>query len=105
MFDYLPSSFLYRAALVPLVLVGFVTTLVIFLFIVASVKAHTEHSRVPADLPWVGHNNERFFGSLKANWRGLWSSIALYLEGYGKVCSENHPRCTATSHLSSLSVL
>ncbi|KAJ7763220.1 cytochrome P450 [Mycena maculata] len=83
MIDYLPSSFLYRAALVPVVFLGSLLAFFVFLFVVASLKAHTEASRVPAELPWVGRKNE-LFGSLKANWRGLWNSIALYLEGYGK---------------------
>ncbi|KAJ6528397.1 cytochrome P450 [Mycena sp. CBHHK59/15] len=88
MIDYLPSSLLYRAALVPAVLLGSLVAFFVFLFFVASLKAHTEHSRVPAELPWVARDNE-LFGSLKANWRGLWKSIAIYLEGYGKFSKSN----------------
>ncbi|KAJ7053953.1 cytochrome P450, partial [Mycena amicta] len=83
--DYLPSSILYRVALVPVVLAGSLASFVLFLFLVASIKAYTEHSRVPAHLPWVGQKDgDVVFRSFIANWRALWNSFALYIEGYGK---------------------
>lgn len=84
--DYLPSSFVYRAALLPVVLFVSLILFLGFLFSLASLKAHSEHVHVPSELPWVGKRRE-LLSSIRANWRGLIESVPLYLEGYGKVNS------------------
>lgn len=79
-----PSAVLYGVALLAATLLGALILFIVFLVVVASLKARDEHSRVPSELPWVGKERESF-ASLKANWRGLIKSIPLYLEGYTKV--------------------
>nr|GAT51170.1 predicted protein [Mycena chlorophos] len=55
-----------------------------FFFIVAALKSRSDHSRIPKELPFVGKNDKEWFSALRANWRGWFQSISLYVQGYQK---------------------
>ncbi|KAF7297355.1 hypothetical protein MIND_00969000 [Mycena indigotica] len=57
--------------------------LFIFLFFVSDLKARKEHARV-AGLEWMGKDPNQFFSAIRANYRGLVDSVALYRAGYKK---------------------
>ncbi|KAF7321037.1 hypothetical protein HMN09_00190900 [Mycena chlorophos] len=55
-----------------------------FFFIVAALKSRSDHSHIPRDLPFVGKDDKEWFSALRANWRGWFQSISLYVQGYQK---------------------
>ncbi|KAJ7060186.1 cytochrome P450 [Mycena amicta] len=80
-------------ALLPLILVA--TTIApllffaAFFFFVAVVKSHSDHARIPDGLSWMGKNDQEWFSALRANWRGWFESIPMYMEGYKKFSKDN----------------
>ncbi|KAF7321139.1 hypothetical protein HMN09_00202000 [Mycena chlorophos] len=57
--------------------------LFVFLFFVSDVKARKEHALTPG-FEWMGRNSNEFFAAIRANFRGLVDSVALYRAGYAK---------------------
>lgn len=84
MLDYIRYNLLFQLSLFSLTLLGLFSVLFLFLFVVSSLKASKEHASVPTSLPWVG-TQDQLFSSIRANFRGLVSSVKLFTSGYRKV--------------------
>ncbi|KAJ6454267.1 cytochrome P450 [Mycena vitilis] len=83
MLDYVLYTLPCHLALLTAGVFGPLTLLFVFLFFVSNLKARKEHASVPASLPWMGTKPESF-SAIRANYRGLVDSIALYTQGYRK---------------------
>ncbi|KAJ6578775.1 cytochrome P450, partial [Mycena vulgaris] len=83
MLDYVRYTLPFHLSLLSAVVFGPLTLLFVFLFFVSSLKARKEHASVPASLPWMG-TKPQLFSAIRANFRGLVDSIALYTQGYRK---------------------
>ncbi|KAF8202595.1 cytochrome P450 [Mycena galopus ATCC 62051] len=83
MLDYVYSTLPLHLALFTTAVSGLLSFLFVFLFFVSNLKARTEHASVPPSLPWMGTKRE-IFSAVRANFRGLVDSIALYTQGYRK---------------------
>ena len=79
------TSLPYYISLALLALAGPSVTVVLFLFIVTTLKAYNEHGILPRSLPWSG-KRKQLLASLRANIRGATQSEKLFTEGYYKVC-------------------
>ncbi|KAJ7730246.1 cytochrome P450 [Mycena maculata] len=88
MFDYFRSTLPYHLLLFTVALSGLLTLLLVFLFFVSNIKARKEHASVPSSLPWMG-TKPQAFSAIRANFRGLVDSIALYTQGYRKFSKNN----------------
>lgn len=86
MLDYIRSTLPFHLALLSAVFFGLLSLLFVFLFFVSNLKARKEHASVPSSLPWMG-TKPQAFSAIRANFRGLVDSIALYTQGYRKVSS------------------
>ena len=89
MFPFIESPFPFRPLFLLTGISALFAVLFLFLFllIVSSLKAKSEHSLIPSGLPWMGKPASNFFKSLRTNFRGLIDSVRLYKEGYRKVCT------------------
>ncbi|KAJ7454982.1 cytochrome P450 [Mycena galericulata] len=81
MLDHIPFILPFHFALLSAVIFGPLTLLFVFLFFVSNLKARKEHASVPSSLPWVG-TKPQVFSAIRANFRGLVDSVALYTQGY-----------------------
>jgi hypothetical protein len=84
MLDYFYSTLPFHVALVTAAVSGLLSLLFVFLFFVSNLKARKEHASVPSSLPWMG-TKPQIFSDIRANFRGLVDSVALYTQGYRKV--------------------
>ncbi|KAJ7805886.1 cytochrome P450 [Mycena olivaceomarginata] len=84
MLDYFYSTLPFHLALFTAAVSGLLSLLFIFLFFVSNLKARKEHASVPPSLPWMG-TKPQIFSAIRANFRGLVDSVALYTQGYRKV--------------------
>lgn len=75
----------YYLTLVSLAALASLLLFFVFLFFVSNLKASKEHALVPAGLPWMGVDPSEYFSAIRANFRGLVDSVALYTAGYRKV--------------------
>jgi hypothetical protein len=78
-------SLTYFLSVSSLVLLGLASLVLLFLFVVTSLKASREHGILPDSLPWVGKRKNQLFASVRANLRGATQSAKLFTEGYYKV--------------------
>jgi hypothetical protein len=85
MLYFIRHSLPYHLSIVSLVAASTLALLIIFVFIVSSLKAHREHNIVPKHLPWSGRQDGQILASIRANWRGLVNSVNLFKDGYRKV--------------------
>lgn len=86
--DYVRYSLPYHLALFGVASSAGLTLFALFIALFTMVKAHHEHKALaPQGLPWSGKTKGQFLASVRANWRGLTSSIHYYSEGYRKVGS------------------
>lgn len=85
MLDYIRYSLPYHLSIISLVAASTLSLLIVFVFIISSLKARREHGIVPKHLPWSGRQQEQILASIRANYRGLVDSVHLFKEGYRKV--------------------
>ncbi|KAJ7859036.1 cytochrome P450 [Mycena olivaceomarginata] len=75
MLDCFYSTLPFHVALVTAAVSGLLSLLFVFLFFVSNLKARKEHASVPSP---------QIFSAIRANFRGLVDSVALYTQGYRK---------------------
>ena len=83
--NYIFYSLPHYLSIISLGIALTLSSLIVFLFIVLSLKAHREHGIVPKTLPWSGRQHGQIFASAIANYRELVDSVRLFKEGYHKV--------------------